>query len=467
MKVTLEKVPPSQVKFGVEIEGSHSQAVYDRLVKQLVASMQVPGFRRGKAPRELVLRQAGAENIKATVLEEIIESSAEQILADYDKELETIGDFRIAGKDKLLAEFEIGKPFSFELLIDVHPEVTLKQHKGFHVKVKQVKPDADYADRLLHEYQVRKSTLVPVEDRPAQLGDVVTIDLEVYDPTAGKLLEEFTETDLQIDLDPKNFLPTVVAALVGAKVGDEVEAIATIPESICPPELLGKELRYIAILKDLKMRELPPLDDEFAKSISQKQTIAELRAYLEQQAIAEAEAETAKNTKIAVLDALVAQMEVEIPLSILQGEVKLIMQQRLEELQERLGEEALKNLMNNRQIVNHFMRSVEPEALLRVKRSLALDKVAKLENITVPEAELQTAIEKNRSELAQPPSTPEEESALRMLVMSYLVVEKTIDWLIANSTIEYVDELPTDEADAPTSELIATDTPPVAPAENT
>jgi trigger factor len=452
MKVTIEKLPPSQVKLGIEVDGEKSQAIYDRQVKRLVSNVQVPGFRRGKAPKELVLRQVGVDAIRGSVMEQLIEETSQQALKD-NADLKAIGELRLKDGEELMKVFQVGQPFSFEVLVDVEPEVSLKQYTGFNLQVPAVQPDLDYADRTLHQYRIRKSTLVPVDDRPAQLGDVVTIDLEVFDTDSGKLLEDFSESDLQIDLETEVFIPEVVQALVGAKEGDEVEAIAKLPSHLCPDALRDKSLRFIATVNDLKTRELPPLDDEFARSISEKETMAELRAYLDHRAAEEAQAQTKRRVELALLDTILAQTELEVPASMLQSEVNALMSEKLRYLQPRLEETVFKQLLNSREMLTEIANSSQPEAILRIRRSLVIGKVAELENIRPSSEEIDDAFNSALEDNPELIKNHQQQGDLISSIISSLATEKVLSWLISQSTIEFVEESaePTSEGEVEVS----------------
>jgi len=238
MKVTLEKLPASQIGFDIQVEGAKSQAIYDRVVKDLTRTIQVPGFRKGKAPQQLVLRQVGSQRLKANVLEELLEKTLNEALAE-NKEVKdkALGGFQlITDLETLVQTFIPGQDLSFKAAIDVEPEITLAKYQGFSVKAEEIKPDLTEVDRTLHEFQVRKSTLVPVEDRAIELNDVATVDLKVLDRETGEELPDAGEDDFQVDVDEKAFIPEVVKALVGAKIDDVVEVESVFPQDYYPEE---------------------------------------------------------------------------------------------------------------------------------------------------------------------------------------------------------------------------------------
>jgi len=438
MKVTLEKLPASQIGFDIQVEGAKSQAIYDRIVKDLTRTMQVPGFRKGKAPTQLVLRQVGSQRLKVNVLEELLEKTLNDALAE-NKEVKdkALGGFQlITDMETLVLTFTPGQDLSFKAAIDVEPEVTLSKYQDFAVQAEEIKPDLSEVDRTFHEFQVRKSTLVPVEDRGVELNDVVTVDLKVLDLATGEELPEAGEDDFQLDVDEKAFIPEVVTAIIGAAIDQVIEVESVFPEEYYPEEYVGKEIKYVVTIKSVKGRELPDLDDEFAQSISDKQTIAELREMLEKRIIDEAESKTQANKERAVLDALTAELEVDLPVTLLQQELEYLVKQQASYLQDRVDPALAKQLFT-RELVAEMRRLNQPEAINRLRRKVALDEIGRQENLSVDEAELNERVANTLEALKDKNIDP---ARLKSLIHEEMMTETAVAWLIAHSQIELVEQ---------------------------
>jgi trigger factor len=438
MKVTLEKLPASQIGFDIQVEGAKSQAIYDRIVKDLTRTMQVPGFRKGKAPTQLVLRQVGSQRLKANVLEELLEKTLNEALAE-NKEVKdkALGGFQlITDIETLVQTFTPGQEVTFKAAIDVEPEVTLNKYQGFTVKAEEIKPDLTEVDRTLNEFQVRKATIVPIEDRPVALNDVVTVDLKVLDRATGEELPDAGEEDFQLDVDEKAFIPEVVQAIVGADIDQVIEVESIFPEEYYPEEYVGKEIKYVVTIKSIKGRELPALDDEFAQSISDKETIAELRELLEKRVIDEAEAKTKANKERAVLEALTAELEVDLPVTLLQQELDFLVRQQASYLQERIDPAMAKQLFT-KELVEEMRRLNQPEAINRLRRKVALDKIAAEEKLTVDEAELKERVANTLEMLKDPNIDP---ARLASLIREEMLTEIAVAWLIEHCEIELVEQ---------------------------
>ena len=437
MKVTLEKLPASQISFDIQVEGAKSQAIYDRIVKDLTKTMQVPGFRKGKAPTQLVLRQVGSQRLKVNVLEELLEKTLNEALAE-NKEVKdkALGGFQlITDMDTLVLTFTPGQELSFKAAIDVEPDVTLNKYQGFSVQAEEIKPDLTEVDRSLREFQVRKSTLVPIEDRNVQLEDVVTVDLKVLDRATGEELPDAGEENFQLDVDEKAFIPEVVIAIIGAAIDDVVEIESTFPEDYYPEEYIGKEVKYVVTIKSLKGRELPPLDDEFAQSISDKPTMAELREMLEKRVTDEAASKTQANKERAVLDALTAELEVDLPVSLMQQELDYLVRQQASYLEERIDPAMAKQLFT-KELVEEMRRLNMPEAINRLRRKVALDEIVKCENLTIEEAVLKERVANTLAALKDNKIDP---LRLSSLISEEMLTEKAVAWVIENSSIELVE----------------------------
>ena len=438
MKVTLEKLPASQISFDIQVEGAKSQAIYDRIVKDLTRTMQVPGFRKGKAPTQLVLRQVGSQRLKVNVLEELLEKTLNDALAE-NKEVKdkALGGFQlITDMETLVLTFTPGQDVSFKAAIDVEPEVTLSKYQDFVVKAEEIKPDLSEVDRTFHEFQVRKSTLVPVEDRAVELNDVVTVDLKVLDLATGEELPDAGEEDFQVEVDEKVFIPEVVKAIIGAAIDQVIEVESVFPEEYYPEEYVGKEIKYVVTIKSLKGRELPDLDDEFAQSISDKQTIAELREMLEKRVIDEAESKTQANKERAVLDALTAELEVDLPVTLLQQELEYLVKQQASYLQERVDPAMVKQLFT-KELVEEMRRLNQPEAVNRLRRKVSLDEIGRQENLSVDEAELNERVANTLEALKDKNIDP---ARLKSLIHEEMMTETAVAWLIAHSQIELVEQ---------------------------
>jgi trigger factor len=233
MKVTQEKLEKSQIGLEIEITAEISKQKYEQVVKQLSGTVNIPGFRKGKVPRQILLQRLGTTRIKASVLEELIPEVVEQ--AVKQEAINAIGQPRLLSSfDDLINNYEPGKPLVVSAAVDVQPEINLKQYTGFQVKAEEIKYDPTRVDKVLDQERQKMATLIPVEGRAAQLGDVAVVDFKgVIAQAEGE--DEATEptpipggeaTDFQVELQEDKFIPGFVSGMVGMNPGETREISA-------------------------------------------------------------------------------------------------------------------------------------------------------------------------------------------------------------------------------------------------
>ncbi len=439
MKVTQEKLPASQIGLEIEIPAETSQKAYEQTVQKFMRQANIPGFRKGKVPRQVILQQFGVAGLKAATLEDLIDDSLQAALKQEG--IKAIGNLQLVSSfEELIQKFEPGSPLTFSAAVDVHPEVSLKQYKGLAVKAEEVLYDPSRVDQVLETYREQVATLVPVENRPAQAKDTVVVDFKgVLSPTeAGQEPEEFAGNeaqDFQLVLQEGQFVEGFVSGIIGMTPGETKDVEAKFPESYPVANLAGRTAVFTVTLKELKEKELPELDDDFAQDVSDYETLAELRESLEKRFEEEAQQKTKANKERAILDELLNQVEVDLPETLIEQESNYMLNQTAVELQNR-G-------MDIRQIFNQetipkLRQEIRPEAIARIKRTLALGEIAKLEAIEVTEAETTERMNEILEDLQD--TSEIDQDRLKEVVTEELLKQKIVDWLIENTTIELVPE---------------------------
>ncbi len=435
MKVTLEKLPDSQVGFDIEIEGKKSQEIYDRMIKKLMQSANVPGFRKGKVPKQLLVRQIGAEKIRANVLEELLQDSLNAAISE-NNDIQAIGSFELhTDFENLMSSFVVGQPLEVKAAIDVHPQIELQLYKGLTVQAEKIEPDLAGADKTLRGFQVKHSTLVPVEGRGAEVGDVVTINLKAID-AEGTFVPGTDAEDMQVALNEEEFIPELVEKMLGMAIAETREITIIVPEGYLNEDFTGTPVTFIVTVNDIKARELPPLDDEFAQSISTKQTMVELREYLENRIIKDAEETTRVNADCALVNAVLKAMApVEIPQSLSTRESKYLVERQIDWLTQTPDGEKLAKQIVTREFVQELTVTNMPEANDRIKRSLALAEIVRLENITIPRSQvLQVAMELKR----EFDDKNLDQELLNQIAEDQLTLDQVVAWLHEHNTVEFV-----------------------------
>ncbi|MBD2080715.1 trigger factor [Leptolyngbya sp. FACHB-17] len=439
MKVTQEKLPASQIGLEIEITPEMSQKTYDRVLQDFTRSLNVPGFRKGKVPRQVLIQRFGMNRIKAAVIEELVDTGLKEAIKQEN--IEALGNFQLRSSfDELIAQYTPGQALTFSAAVDVSPEVTLKQYRDFTLQAEEVKPDPERVKSVIENYRTQMATLVPIEDRPAQRGDVSVLDFKGrFTPADG---EEEIEVpggeaaDFQLELEEGRFIAGFVDGIIGMNAGETKEISVTFPEDYPQEQLAGRPATFEITLKELKEKELPEVDDEFAKEASgdEFETIAEMRESLEKRFTEEAEQQTKANKEEAVLNELLNQVEADLPETMIEREVEYMVTQTAMQLQQQGID--IKRLLNKDTIPMLKERS-RPDAIGRIKRTLALGEVAKKESLKVEEDELNNKVQELLSEFE---GRDIDVDRLKSAVEEDLLKEKIMDWLTTNSTIELVPE---------------------------
>jgi trigger factor len=439
MKVTQEKLPASQIGLEIEITPEITKQTYEQVVKNLGRTVNIPGFRKGKVPRAILLQRLGSTRIKATALEEIIQDGINQAIKQ--EEIPAIGQPQLRSSfDELVSGYEPGQPLTFVAAVDVEPEIKVNKYTGLEVKAEEIKVDPERVNKTLDDERQQMATLIPVEGRAAQLGDVAVVDFAGVIPKAegeegeDEPISGGEATDFQVELQEDRFIPGFVTGMIGMNPGETREVLAQFPDPYANPDLAGKAARFTITLKEIKEKELPEANDDFAKEVSDYETLAELRSSLEQQYQKEAEERTKSNKQEAFLKELIQHVEADLPETIIDKEIDAMLMQTAMRLQQQ-GLDVRK--LFTQDVIPRLRDNSRNEAIERVKRSLSLREIGKLESIKVSEAEIAARVQELKAEYAEQDI---DEDRLQSMVENDLLTDKIFDWLFANSTVELVPE---------------------------
>lgn len=438
MKVTQEKLPASQIALEVEVTPEMSQKTYEKVVNDLVRSSNIPGFRKGKVPRQVIIQRYGSVRVSGEVIQELIDVAFKAALKQEN--IEGLGNFQLRSDfSELLTQFKPGQPLTFKASVDVQPEVSLASHQGFTIQAEEIKPDPERLATTLNSYQKQHATLVPIEDRAAQAGDTVIVDYygryqnaagEEQDVPGGKA------DGFQVEIEEGKFIPGFVEGIIGISIGETQEIAVTFPEDYPAADLAAAPAKFSITLHEIKAKELPELDDDFASEVTdgEYETLAALTAMLEMRFQEEADEKTKVNKHEAILNQLLTQVTVDLPETLVQREVEYMITQTAMQLQQQGMD--IRQLFTPETVPMLKERS-RPDAIDRLKRTMALGEVAKLESLEVPAAELALKVRETLEELEGEDIDPER---LRAMLQEELLKEKILAHIEANSTIELVPE---------------------------
>ena len=391
MNVEVTRLPESRVALKVELSAQEVESALDRTYKQLVQRVSIPGFRKGKAPRAVVERMVGAEYF-------LHEATDEAVRWGYRKAIDSenltpIDQAEIDTGPDAHEHVEVGEPFHFEATVAVKPEVQLPDYSTIRVERDQAEISDDDVNEVIEEIRVRNATLEPVS-RPAQIGDVVTINITGRVDGEEIINNDNAEYELtdEENGEPDVTLPGLSAELNGISAGEIREVALSLPAEYRDENLAGKTMLVRVLAKETKRKALPDLDDDFAQSVSAFTTFDELREAV--RGNIELERRMAADEKL-VSDAVEAVTErtfIDIPPVLVEEEIdRMIEDMRVTFERQRLSLDTyLEATQKSESDLRHDMRE---SAAKNVKQSLVLSAIADAENMTVTNRELDAALE--------------------------------------------------------------------------
>ena len=429
LKVTTESRPSSRLAVTVTVPGDRCKASYEDALTSLGRSIKLPGFRQGKVPRTVLMQQIGVIRIKATALEKLIDSvwrdAIDQESIEPISQPDLSSDF-----ESLLESFDPGQELTFTLEADVAPSPKLKSTKGLKAEFEAVDYDASRVDAMLEDSRKQLATVIPVEDRAAEKGDIGVLSFKGTFSDDNSEIEGGSAESMDVDLEHGRMIPGFIEGVIGMKIGDSRTVDCQFPDDYPKEDARGRKAAFLIELKDLKTRELPALDDAFAKQASEQETLADLRLELEKRLKDDAERRQTSNRRDALLTALVEQLEVELPEVLIQQESRNLLEQTAAQFAQQGMD--VKSLFTP-DLVRNLMQNSRPEAEDRLRRSFALTALAEAEEIKVDDNDIEAKLTEVRKDLS--PDAKVDPERLRQAVMDDLIHDRLMSWLEENSTL--------------------------------
>ena len=436
MKVTQERLPESQVGLNIEIAPEASRSAYEKMVQNLSRSSNIPGFRKGKVPRRILLQRIGNDRIKAAALEELIQKSLREAMEQ--ESIEPMGQPNLRTDfEELLGNYNPGESLTFSVAVDVPPTLEIADYSGLNVKAEEIVYQPEKVDEQIERQRESKADLVPVEDRAAEMGDIAFVDFKgVLPEEDNKEIDGGSATNFQVEIAEGKLIPGMVEGIVGMKPEETKDVSVTFPEDYPQEDLAGKPAVFSITLNELKTKELPELDDDFAQDISDEEfeTFAAYKESVEKQFKEQAENQTNSNVNNAIADALIEQNQIDLPESLVQEEVTSVLTKTLMQMQQ-MGLD-VKQLFNSDN-VPMLRDNARPEAVSNLQKSLILQEIAKKEGLEPDQAAIDAKIAEIRPQLA---GQEVDEDRLLEMVTSDLLNENTYKFLRDKANVELVPE---------------------------
>jgi trigger factor len=395
----------------------------DRAFRRLVKKAKLPGFRPGKVPRKIFEQTYGAETITNEAMEDVVPTVYAKAVREHD--LEPVD----RPKMELLPE-DGGQPRRIKAVVDVRPDINLGEYKGLTVNAEPVKVTDEDVDRALKTLARDRATLVPVE-REARLGDVVTIDYE--GKIDGVPFEGGSAQGQQTELSEERFIPGFAGGIAGMKAGETKDVQATFPDDYQQTDLAGKTAVFTISLHEVKELEMPPLDDDLARAVSQNQTLDELKADIRKRLHAAAEARIKRETGNDIVERLVAAHDFPLPEVLVEREVDGMVSDGAS-MAARMGMSFDDYLKAVNKTEDDLRKEYRPDAERRVKGTLILESIAKAENITATPADIQSELQSLARQYGQPVDRIRQALGNNLLsLMDGIVRNKTVEFLVEHA----------------------------------
>ena len=384
MSVQVENLEKNMAKLTIEVSAEEVEKAIQAAYLKEKGKISIPGFRKGKVPRNMIEKMYGAavfyEDAANTLIQE-----------NYPSAVEGSGVDIVSRPTIDVVQIESGKPFIFTAEVAVRPEVKLGKYLGVQVtKIDTSVSDEEVAEALEKERNNNART-VSVTDRAVAMGDTAVIDFEGF--VDGVAFEGGKGENHSLEIGSRSFIDTFEDQLVGKNVGDEVDVNVTFPEQYHAADLAGKPALFKVKINEIKAKELPELDDEFAQDVSEFDTLAEYKEDVKKRLVEQKENEAKRTKEDEAIQKIIDKSTMEIPEAMIQTQCENM----VNDFAQRIAQSGLsmeQYMQFSGLTVDKLMEQVRPEAETRIKSSLVLEQIAKEENIEVSDADIDAEVEK-------------------------------------------------------------------------
>ena len=367
----------------VEVDGKTFMEAVAKVFKKQAKKISVPGFRKGKAPRAIIEKIYGEDVFYDDAMQDCYPEALDAACNEAGLKVVAVTGLEATQVSK--------EGFTFKATVVVEPEIEIKDYDGIEVEKLSTEVTEEMIDEEIDRVRERNSRMVTVEDRAAENGDTVVIDFEGF--CDGEAFEGGKAEEYNLELGSGNFIPGFEEQLVGHNSGDEFTIDVKFPEEYQAENLKGKDAQFKIKLHEIKKKELPEVDDDFVKDVSEKDTVAEYRDELKEQIAKRLEGESERDLDDKLTNAIIEKVEGEIPDQMVDNEA----QNMIREMDMRLRQQGMDfntYMKYTGMDQNAVLEMYKPEALRRIKMRLALEKIAELEKIEPTDEEIEEEYKK-------------------------------------------------------------------------
>lgn len=383
MSVQVENLEKSMAKLTIEVAADEFEAALNKAYQKSKNKINLPGFRKGKAPRAMIEKMYGAgifvEDAANIIIPDAYESAAKE------SELEIVAQPEIA-----VEQAERGKPFIFTATVAIKPDVTLGDYKGIEVEKKEAEVSEDEISAEIDRVRESNARMITIDDRATQDGDTVVIDFDGY--VDGEQFEGGKAEDYTLVLGSHSFIDNFEDQLVGKNIGDDVEVNVTFPEQYQAEELQGKPALFKVKIKEIKVKELPELDDDFAQDVSECDTLDAYKEEVKSKLVKTKEDDIKREKEDAVIEKIIENATMEIPEQMVDAQTRQMTQEFAQRLQSQ-GLSLEQYMQFTGLTPQKMQEELKPQALKRIQSRLVLEAVVEAEKIEATQEDIEKEIE--------------------------------------------------------------------------
>ena len=427
MSVKVEKTEnKNEVKLSFEIEAEKFEDAMKKVYAKTAKYFTIPGFRKGKAPMAIVERTYGSSIFYEDTFNELVPDIYDEAIKE--NKIEAVSRPQID-----ISQMEKGKDLKFTAIVQIKPEVKLGKYKGIELKkIEYTVSDKDVEHELGHMAE-HNARLVTVDDRPVEKGDITIIDFA--GSIDGVAFEGGTATNQELEIGSNKFIPGFEDQIIGMKVNEEKDINVTFPEDYFSKDLAGKEATFKVTLHEIKKKELPKIDDDFAKDVSEFDTLADLKADIKSKMEKENEERAKYESEEAVIEAVCKDVEVDIPSGMIETEIDNM----VKDIENKLSYQGLtldQYLKLTNKTMENLRKEFDEQANKAVKSRLVLEAIIKAEDIKPDDKEVEEKVKEMAKNYGRPEDELLKNEGFKNYIIDNMKYEKAIAFILDNAKMK-------------------------------
>ena len=427
MSIKIEKTEnKNELKLEFKIEAKKFDEAIMKVYTKSAKYFNIPGFRKGKAPFNIVERMYGDEIFYEDAFNELVPPI-------YDKEIEENKLEVVSRPDIHIENMKKGEDLVFTATVQTKPEVVLGQYKGVELKKVEYKVTDEDVNHELEHMQEHNARIITVEDRPVKEKDIAVIDFEGF--VDGKAFEGGKAENHELEIGSNTFIPGFEEQMIGMKAGEEKDINVTFPEDYFSKDLAGKEATFKVKLHEIKEKKLPTLDDEFAKDVSEFDTLNDLKTSIKEKKQAQNDDRAKHETESLAIEAVSNNTPIDIPSGMIETEIDAM----IRDLEQQLSYQGI-NLDQYLHMINKTRKEIEDnykeQAEKNVKSRLVLEAIIKEEKLEASDDEVSAKIKEMATNYGRKEEELNKNEALKEYLANNIKTENAIDLIVKNAKIK-------------------------------